>query len=448
MDELLSEAMNTLTFEERNQQEEALHGVDRDIAEEGTFFDNALKELDSHLVRQKAGTVYETAETMSADYVSHRAFRIMFLRSNRYDAKAAADRMLGFFEMKQKIFGNEKLVKDITIDDLDEDDRACLRSGWTQLCGRDKSGRMVIAQLAIGSKKMETLQSELRARYFMIMTALKSEQTQLRGSVWIIYTIGEYGSQNNPLGFAEVVDISLRCPMYAAAVHFLTDAIKQYLLFNMATRAMPIKLRARVRLHFGSHLECQYLLSSYGIWRELLPLTPNTYSIERERHLQWYQSCFSTTTSETTNAGIVSTSTSCKTTAAAVVTQPITDKDILYMGGKKTNTAGNVHLQNLVTEFFQTYDESGTSDEMKRSIVNAMIDEIHRSGGRFLMNQNQASSANSEQDADSVVWATVPSNELRTKIMQMFRNRRRSVRGCRKKKKELRVSLPWDYAFP
>ncbi|KAL3934469.1 MAG: hypothetical protein SGBAC_009827, partial [Bacillariaceae sp.] len=180
MDELLSEAMNALTFEERKEQEDTLHGVAQDIAEEASFIDNALKELESHLVRQKAGSVYETAETMSSDHVSHRAFRIMFLRANRYDTKSAANQMLNFFEIKQRLFGNEKLVKDITVDDLDEDDRACLKSGWTQLCGRDRSGRMVFVLLPC-VRKMKTLRSDLRARYFIIMTALKSEQTQLRG---------------------------------------------------------------------------------------------------------------------------------------------------------------------------------------------------------------------------------------------------------------------------
>ncbi|KAL3944647.1 MAG: hypothetical protein SGBAC_001254 [Bacillariaceae sp.] len=181
IDELLSDALNILTFEEREEQEEALHGVAKDIVEEASLIDNALNELEAHLFIQKADTVYETAETMSAHYVSQRAFRIMFLRCTRYDVKAAADQMLRFFEMKQNLFGNKKLVKDITIEDLDEDDRASLRTGWTQLCGRDRSGRMVIIQLP-GACKVKTLQSELRARYFILMNALKSEQTQLRGS--------------------------------------------------------------------------------------------------------------------------------------------------------------------------------------------------------------------------------------------------------------------------
>ena len=49
IDTMLSEAMSALTFEERQKQQEVLHGVDMDIAEEATFIDAALQELDEHL---------------------------------------------------------------------------------------------------------------------------------------------------------------------------------------------------------------------------------------------------------------------------------------------------------------------------------------------------------------------------------------------------------------
>ncbi|KAL3937907.1 MAG: hypothetical protein SGBAC_007072 [Bacillariaceae sp.] len=400
--------MNSLSYEEREEQEESLHGVAKDISEEANVIENALKELDSHLVRQKAGTAYETAEIMSANYVSHRAFRTMFLRGNRYDTKAAADQMLRFFEMKQQIFGNEKLVKEITIEDLDEDDRASLRTGWTQHCGRDRAGRMIIMQL-LGARETKTVQSELRARYFVVMSALQSDQTQLRGVVWICCAIGENKAfQTNPVGFEEIVDVSLRCPAYPAAVHFLTDDIREYFLCNAVVRIMAIKLRTRIRLHLGSYLECQYRLSTYGILKESLSMTANSY-----KHLHWYQACFTKTTAVA--------DTQATTSKSVVVTQP-TPHDVLYTGGNKSNNAGNDHLRNLVAEWSQTYDSE--TNEVKRRVVNELIEEIHRSGGRFL----------SQAHGGDSVWATVPSDEVRSKITQMFRNRRRKVRGTRKKR--------------
>ena len=72
-------------------------------------------------MRIEAGSVYDIAERMDPTYDNARAFRIMFLRANRYDVKASANQMLLFFELKQQLFGHDKLAKDITIHDLDED---------------------------------------------------------------------------------------------------------------------------------------------------------------------------------------------------------------------------------------------------------------------------------------------------------------------------------------
>ena len=46
VDALLSQAMTDLTFEEREKQQEFLHGVDGDLAEEANMIEKALTELD------------------------------------------------------------------------------------------------------------------------------------------------------------------------------------------------------------------------------------------------------------------------------------------------------------------------------------------------------------------------------------------------------------------
>eukprot|EP00526_Cylindrotheca_closterium_P010563 CAMPEP_0113632328 /NCGR_PEP_ID=MMETSP0017_2-20120614/16802_1 /TAXON_ID=2856 /ORGANISM="Cylindrotheca closterium" /LENGTH=396 /DNA_ID=CAMNT_0000542877 /DNA_START=56 /DNA_END=1243 /DNA_ORIENTATION=+ /assembly_acc=CAM_ASM_000147 len=371
---LLSEAMNTLTFEERQEQQEVLHGVDRDIGEEAIFIDKALRELDEHLILIRNGTVYELAETMNAGYVGARAFRIIFLRGNRYDAKTSANQMLNFFEMKQQLFGNEKLVKDITIDDLDEDDREALKLGIFRLAGRDTSNRQIMVGMP-GLRNLRNLhvQNELRARFYTTMHALSSEQTQMKGVVTIMYTVGNFKDRSKGVGGLEHRRLKLSLPIHTAAFHFCLDDPEQYLLLKVALRAASAKSRARVKVHYGSHLECQYLLASYGISKELLPLTA-TYEVDMHRHLNWVESCVSGTNQ--TNVG------EHPVPKTAVVTEP-TANDVLYMGGDRSNNTGNVHLRNLVAEWSETYDDSETN-EAKRRIVYEVIEEVHRSGGRFL----------------------------------------------------------------
>ena len=67
------------------------------------------------------------------------------LRAERYNSKAAAARMVRFFSFKEMLFGEEKLVKDIHLEDLNESDLMALRSGYCQMFPeRDRSGRPVL----------------------------------------------------------------------------------------------------------------------------------------------------------------------------------------------------------------------------------------------------------------------------------------------------------------
>ena len=69
----------------------------------------------------------------------------MFLRSDEFEADKAAARMVTYFENKRLLFGEEKLVKKLTVDDLTPDDLEELRSGFfQQLPQKDMRGRPII----------------------------------------------------------------------------------------------------------------------------------------------------------------------------------------------------------------------------------------------------------------------------------------------------------------
>mmetsp|Transcript_17722 Transcript_17722/g.43712 ORF Transcript_17722/g.43712 Transcript_17722/m.43712 type:complete len:558 (+) Transcript_17722:340-2013(+) len=400
-DALLIEAMNGLTFEERQEQQEIVHGVDDMDADESTFIDSALQDLDRILLGTKKGTVYETAEALNPEYVNARAFRIMFLRGNRYDAKASAKQMLSFFEWKKQLFGEEKLVKDITMDDLDEDDRACLRTGYLQIAGKDRSNRIIILIIP-GMRCFKTLMNEFRSRYYIWMTALKSEECQRRGAVVLSYAIGDFKDKKQGGGYMENTRLTLALPLHQAAIHLFTENAAEYIVGNGAIRIMPRKIRARFRIHFGSHMECQYLLSTYGIAAWILPLKPITFEMNLEQHHRWFQSCLVNDTSDCSD--LVRTQT---------INIEYNENDVLYVACKKSPNAGNDRLRALVTDMSQIYD-SGTK-EKKRMVVDGMIGEIQKTGGRFLKRHPESQSD----------WTEIPLDEVRLKITQMFRNHRR-----------------------
>jgi len=203
IDVMLSHAMKSLTFEERQEQQEILHGVANKGAEEETFIDASLEQLDLQLAQIKTrSSVYEMAEQMNPSYVKARAFRVMFLRANLYDVTAAADNIIGFFEMKRQLFGDKKLVKDITLEDLDEDDIAALKSGFVQRAGKDRAGRVINVNFP-GLRGNVALKSELRMRYYMHMSYWEKEENQLAAEVSIVFSVGDMRDKYGGRGFYE-----------------------------------------------------------------------------------------------------------------------------------------------------------------------------------------------------------------------------------------------------
>jgi len=416
VDASFSEAFNELTFEERQRQQEVLHGVDDKIAEETAFINVALQELDNHLMRIKPrGSAYEIAERMDHEYVSARAFRLMFLRGNEYDAKTSASQMLRFFQVKQKLFGVEKLVKDITLEDLDEDDRASLNTGWLQLHGKDRSGRVVFLQFP-GLRALKDVRNELRARFYFMMRLLQLEETQLKGIVVVMYGVDEFQDSTNGIGHFETVQVALAIPVYTAGYHTCCSDVREYALFNLAMKLIPAKLVARNRIHCGSHLECQYRLCSFGISRlpinEIKKVTPYPDGDE-----------------------------ACRNSSSSLTIEPNAN-DVLYGNNKTSNNPGNHYLRDLVAESWQVYDSG--SNETKRVILDGIVEKIHNSGGRFLRNTSTV----------QPYWVESPIEEVRTKVARMCRNQKRTLKRASSLQKNVIDGtpitgdpLPYDVIF-
>lgn len=404
VDKLLAEAMKHLSFEERQAEQEDLHGVADTIIESDEEIETWLQELDHRLRQlQTAKTSYEQAEAMDSSYVTNRDFRLMFLRANRYDAKAAADQLIRFFDVKKKLFGKEKLVRDITLGDLNDDDRACLQSGSLQILHlSDNAKRQIVLELP-RLRIFKTLQNELRARYYIYQSLLQSKETQLGGIVIVAYSVGEFKDKINRVGFLENARVSLALPLHYAGIHVCSTNQMEHIVGSSIISLMPAKLKARFKIQYGSHMECQYHLSTYGISPQALPFDSQTNKVSLGHHLLWYSERLLTETGY-------------RVPEENLAIQP-DPNDVIFSGGRSSNNGGNQRLRLLTKRFSEAYKLGKHSK--KRELIDMVISEINISSGRFL-----------KQVGSSLgyVWEELPLEEIRLKISQMFRNARRSYR--------------------
>ena len=151
LDALIAGALNQLSINEREKVYHEMHGVDDVVVETPEMLQRSIIALHTELESQKAAhpagmSAYNMAEAMSRNYVLDTDLRIKFLRSEKFDVKKAAERMIKFFDIKLQLFGQEKLCKDITLQDFDQDDMMCMKSGYIQLLPiRDQSGRVALS---------------------------------------------------------------------------------------------------------------------------------------------------------------------------------------------------------------------------------------------------------------------------------------------------------------
>jgi hypothetical protein len=101
--------------------------------------------LDKELVKIPNKQAFLQTQAMAPHYVNQQDFRLQFLRSERFDHKLAAVRMVAHFEEKQKLFSLDQLGRPIRQEDLSSNDMETLYSGNLQILpGKDHANRKVL----------------------------------------------------------------------------------------------------------------------------------------------------------------------------------------------------------------------------------------------------------------------------------------------------------------
>ena len=165
MDRVSAEELMMVSATEREQAYDELHGVftKSSAGDDGTMSSSSITttpafeetddliesslillkmELERIPIRRKRA--FLKALFLKPTLENDTSFQLMFLRADRFNVPLAAQRICRFFEEKQNLFGEAKLVHRLTLDDLSEDDIRSLCNGAGHLMPhRDRSGRLV-----------------------------------------------------------------------------------------------------------------------------------------------------------------------------------------------------------------------------------------------------------------------------------------------------------------
>eukprot|EP00980_Cylindrotheca_fusiformis_P016376 scaffold4880_cov106-Cylindrotheca_fusiformis.AAC.10 len=142
----LASKVSEVSLDEREAALFDIHGVAPNLEGDPEMLSKSLKEMNEMLtimLCQKEASAFKLAESQSPKYTRNGKLLLMFLRCENFDVKAAATRMITFFQHKLSLFGPEKLCKDTIVQsDLGAEDLKCLTAGsWQLLPRRDHVGR-------------------------------------------------------------------------------------------------------------------------------------------------------------------------------------------------------------------------------------------------------------------------------------------------------------------
>jgi hypothetical protein len=141
----LAKEMND--FDQREKILEDVHGVAAVHEETPEFVDKCMKRLDVAISRipAKDRKAYNKALFLKPRFQNDRKFKLQFLRAEEFDADKAAERMAKYFQQKTDLFGEDKVAKRLTIDDLTEEDLYLYKIGYMMVLPfTDRSGRPII----------------------------------------------------------------------------------------------------------------------------------------------------------------------------------------------------------------------------------------------------------------------------------------------------------------
>jgi hypothetical protein len=307
----LTRELNQLPMPSREQVGQDLYGIslDGDVPITADLLDRLEAEVQK--LDDGGGTdrhAYDRACHLSYEYVHNVTFRTMFLRATEGDCKKAAKRLVRHFSTKARLFGEGRLVKDITLSDLDEYDMEALQSGGFQvLSERDRAGRSVLYG-RYTSMRYRTTDNMLRALWYIWMSILEDPVNQIKGVVAVGYEVGRlpldrfdglgegeggFEMYNADGGFdrdlaRQIVSVPLSVPARPVGYHLCTDSHQWVGILNMVMVTLCKFIRLRMRIHHGSDQECKYALMTHGLPTGCIPVDSEG-NVDLTMHMEWIE---------------------------------------------------------------------------------------------------------------------------------------------------------------
>eukprot|EP00980_Cylindrotheca_fusiformis_P016367 scaffold4880_cov106-Cylindrotheca_fusiformis.AAC.1 len=397
----LASKVSAITLDEREAALFDMHGVAPTPEEDPERLSTALTEMNEMLTSMicwEQASAFKLADSQAPEYTRSHKLLLMFLRSENFNIKEAATRMIAFFQHKLSLFGPEKLCKEtIGQNDLDAEDLEHLAAGRLQLLPRrDHAGR---AQLIYFRRfgHWATHENALRSIYYWCMAALRDEETQKKGIVLIVHSVGN--DESNPkerdtlLAWKGMQLLRGALPIKVVGHHICsspTTGLRFY--YSHVAKFFDSAGIARTRFHEGSFEEVDQQLAGFGISGvDLVISYEGELKVDKHKEMIRTLKCLEAQTLPVEHYVMLPSHT-----------------DVLLGRGKPSqNHPGNLRLSLIAESLLQKYDGSGKR-QARTQLAAETVERMKGAGVRFLTKCDEG-------------WKIAPDRLARERVSSTFR---------------------------
>jgi len=419
VDELLTEEMGKLSFQDRNAINEEIHGV-ISLAPEETpdMIERSLTEMSNTIDRIKHKyTAYVQATTITTSssesetetgggtrrynpYMQDMDIRLRFLRCELFDVSKAAVRMMKYLDLTYELFGTVALKRPIQLCDLGKSEMEMLRIGEAQpIPFRDRSGRRIMVALRNFGLSYP-LEVRIRVTMYLQWTFGEDEESQRKGMIGIICwpsttevsTPDKFAIVYSPRDVPRHIHLSKRMfdssPIRIISMHLCLPDKPIYHMMRSGIALSLGEFRSRIKFHSGDSVEIQYHLQGYGIPIDQIPIT-DTGNIKTKNLHQWIRVRQYLETSRNQNSyqgGLSSSSDSEGSHSSMSLNIDCPNMNDVVFRTKYAYLChpGNVMFRGLIESRFDEHNNATTTDE-KVAVTWSIINAVDSINGRFLV---------------------------------------------------------------
>jgi len=384
LDDLLSRELLQLSLQDRNAINEEIHVVQTFAPEETPdMLEEALSEMAVEIDNIPIKTAFDRSQEFSKTYVNSADFRLRFLRSDLFEAKKAAKRMVRFLDLLAELFGDFALRRQVQMSDFSREEMQVFRVGRQQLLPyRDRSGRRIYTSVG-GFGMRVALVTRVKILVYIILAASEDVETQRKGITSIVWPgkkIPDGDDTNNVkvdrLMFMKRVYECL--PLRTCSLHFCMPNTPFFqVLRTIFILSMPQYMQ-RMKFHVGENVELQYSIKGYGVPVELIPLT-DTGNIKTTYLKQWMKLRRIIEVMQMTKEA---------TDSSVSITECPGSNDVVFRSGTSMSChPGNVRFRCMVESKHEI--PSIVSQTTQAELAEQLIEEIESNGGRFFKWDNR-----------------------------------------------------------